>query len=156
VKPMDTETLDQHLRRALTPVLGQPVDSLISDAWLTIRNVLRPSRILRTTYKFVPVGLRREESIKVEINLNENASLYPLVGVELDMLDDDGETVRVTARSYDYLEKEGTHLGRDEANARLDERLLKPSFRRDMDTLLRPGLPKFDVDQGGLFQTPKP
>ena len=199
VKPMDPETLDQNLRHALTPVLGQPVDSLIADAWLTIRNVLRPSKILRTTYKFVPLGLRREESIKVEINLNENASLYPLVSVELDTLDDDGETVRATARSYDinemlgtkmralmqreqgrdlfdlvhawqlseegstpyavdgakameafawYLEKEGTYLGRNEASALLDERLRKPSFRRDMDTLLRPGLPKFDVDEG--------
>jgi len=110
VKPMDPETLDQNLRHALTPVLGQPVDSLIADAWLTIRNVLRPSRILRTTYKFVPLGLRREESIKVEINLNENASLYPLVSVELDTLDDDGETVRATARSYDINEMLGTKM----------------------------------------------
>jgi Nucleotidyl transferase AbiEii toxin, Type IV TA system len=74
VKAMDTETLDQHLRRVLTPVLGKPTDSLIADAWLAIRNVLKPSRILRTAYKFVPVGLRREEVIKVEVNLNENAS----------------------------------------------------------------------------------
>jgi hypothetical protein len=36
----------------------------------------------------------------------------------------------------------------DEANALLNERLRKPSFRRDMDTLLRPGLPKFNVDEG--------
>ena len=43
---MDTETLDQHLRRVLAPVLGQPADSLIADAWLAIRNVLRPPRIL--------------------------------------------------------------------------------------------------------------
>jgi predicted nucleotidyltransferase component of viral defense system len=110
VKLMDTETLAQHLRRALTPVLGQPADSLIADAWLTIRNVLRPSRILRTTYRFVPLGLRREESIKVEINLNENASLYLLVSVELDTLDDDGETVRATARSYDINEMLGTKM----------------------------------------------
>jgi hypothetical protein len=47
-----------------------------------------------------------------------------------------------------YLEKERTHLGRDEANALLDARLRKAAFRRDMDTLLRPGLPKFDVDEG--------
>jgi len=47
-----------------------------------------------------------------------------------------------------YLDKEGTHMGRDEANALLDVRLRKAAFRRDMDTLLRPGLPKFDVDEG--------
>ena len=141
--------------------------------------------------------MRREEVIKVEVNLNEHASLYPLVTVDLDTLDDDGETVRVKARSYDinemlgtktralmqreqgrdlfdlshawqlseagatpyavdgakameafawYLEQEGTHLGAVEANAQLDARLRKQAFRRDMDTLLRPGLPKFDVD----------
>ena len=39
-------------------------------------------------------------------------------------------------------------MGRDEANALLDARLRKSAFRRDMDTLLRPGLPKFDVDEG--------
>lgn len=197
VKAMDTDLLDQHLRRVLTPVLGQPADSLIADAWLAIRNVLRPSKILRTAYRFVPLGLQREEVIKVEVNLNEQKSLYPLVAVELDALDDDGETVRVEARSYDinemlgtktralmqreqgrdlfdlfhawqlsatgatpytvdgakamaaftwYLEQEGTQLGIGEANAQLDARLRKRGFRRDMDTLLRPGLPKFDVD----------
>ena len=57
IKAMDTDVPDQHLRRVLTPVLGQPADSLIADAWLALRNVLRPSKILRTTYKFVPVGL---------------------------------------------------------------------------------------------------
>lgn len=201
LKAMDTDTLDRHLRRVLTPVLGQPTDSLIADAWLAIRNVLKPSKILRTAYQFVPLGLRREETIKVEVNLNESASLYPLVSVELDTLDDDGDAVRASARSYDinemlgtktralmqreqgrdlydlfhawqlseagttpyavdgakameafawYLEKEGTHLGADEANALLDARLRKASFRRDMDTLLRPGLPKFDVEEGAV------
>jgi predicted nucleotidyltransferase component of viral defense system len=197
VKPIDPDTLDQHLRRVLTPVLGQPADSLIADAWLAIRNVVRPSKILRTAYKFVPLGLRREEIIKVEVNLNENASLYPLVSVELETLDGDGDPARAMARSYDinemlgtktralmqreqgrdlfdlfhawelsqtgatpyavdgakameafewYLEQEGTNLGASEANALLDERTRNRAFRRDMDTLLRPGLPKFDVD----------
>lgn len=108
VKAMDTDTLDRRLRGVLTPVLGQPADTLIADAWLAIRNVLRPSRILRTAYKFVPLGLRREEVIKVEVNLNENASLYPLVSVELDTLNDDGDTVRVKAHSYDINELLGT------------------------------------------------
>lgn len=45
-----------------------------------------------------------------------------------------------------YLEQEGTYLDASEAHARLDERLRKQAFRRDMDTLLRPGLRKFDVD----------
>lgn len=199
MKSMDADILDGHLRRVLMPVLGRPSDSLIADAWLALRNVLRPSKILRTAYKFVPLGLQREEVIKVEVNLNENASLYPLVSVEMDTLDDDGEYVRAAARSYDinemlgtkmralmqreqgrdlfdlfhawqlsgagatrylvdgakameaftwYLEKEGTSLGCHEANALLDAKVRKVAFRRDMDTLLRPGLPKFDVDSG--------
>jgi hypothetical protein len=45
-----------------------------------------------------------------------------------------------------YLEQEGTHLSSSEANVLLDERTRNRAFRRDMDTLLRPGLPKFDVD----------
>jgi hypothetical protein len=120
------------------------------------------------------------------------AARYSEVTVELDTLDDDGETVRANARSYDinemlgtktralmqreqgrdlfdlfhawqlseagatpyavdgvkameafawYLEQEGTQLGAVEANAQLDARLRKQGFRRDMDTLLRPGLP---------------
>lgn len=199
VKPMNTETLDRHLRRVLTPILGQPADSLVADAWLAIRNVLQPSRILRTAYRFVPIGLQRQETIKVEVNLDENASLYPLVKVELDTLDEDGELVRAVVRSYDldeilgtktralmqreqgrdlfdlyhawrlseggatrypvdaaramnaftwYLEKEGIAFSAGEASAHLDARLHKTGFRRDMDTLLRPGLPKFDVDEG--------
>ncbi|MDE0854879.1 MAG: nucleotidyl transferase AbiEii/AbiGii toxin family protein [Nevskia sp.] len=199
VKTMDTQTLEQHLRRALTPVLGTPSDSIFADAWLAIRNVARPSRILRISFKFVPLGLRREETIKVEVNLNESRSLYPLVDVQLNTLDNDGDLQPAVARSYDinemlgtktralmqreqgrdlfdlchawqlsqagntpfpvdgrkameafawYLKQEGTQIGTAEANARLDARLRKDGFRRDMDTLLRPGLPRFDVDAG--------
>jgi len=32
VKSMPTDELDRHLRRVLTPVLGQPANSLIADA----------------------------------------------------------------------------------------------------------------------------
>jgi len=45
-----------------------------------------------------------------------------------------------------YLEKEGARFTAAESDAQLDDRLRKTAFRHDMDTLLRPGLPKFDVD----------
>jgi hypothetical protein len=48
--------------------------------------------------------VQREETIKVEVNLTESASLYPLVEVALDVLDEDGEHARATARSYDINE----------------------------------------------------
>jgi len=202
VKAMDTDTLDRHLRRILAPVLGQPSDSLIADAWLAIRNVVRPSKILRTAYRFVPLGLQREETIKVEVNLNESASLYPLVDVALDVLDEDGDPARTTARSYDinemlgtktralmqreqgrdlfdlahawqlseagatpytvdgakamaafvwYLDKEGVQFSAQQANEQLDSHMTRKAFRRDMDTLLRPGMPVFDVDQAAVL-----
>ena len=129
VKSMDTDTLDGHLRRVLTPVLGRPSDSLIADAWLAIRNVLRPSKILRTAYKFIPLGLQREETIKVEVNLNESASLYPLVDVALDVLDEDGDRMQATARSYDINEMLGTKT----------RALMQREQGRDLFDLVMPG-----------------
>lgn len=49
-----------------------------------------------------------------------------------------------------YLEQEGTHMRAEEMKTQLAERLRKQAFRRDMDTLLRPGLPKFDVDAAAV------
>ncbi len=50
-----------------------------------------------------------------------------------------------------YLEKEGRRTSRaaGKLTAHLDARLDKAGFRHDMDTLLRPGLPAFDVDRAG-------
>ena len=47
-----------------------------------------------------------------------------------------------------YLEQEGARIGIAEANAALDERLRNRRFCDDMNTLLRPGLPKFDAGTG--------
>ncbi|WP_371860349.1 hypothetical protein [Sulfuriferula plumbiphila] len=52
VKPMQPDVLDQHLRRVLKSGLGNPMRSPAADTWLAFRNVLQPSRILRTAYKF--------------------------------------------------------------------------------------------------------
>jgi hypothetical protein len=90
-KPMDQDTLKRHLIRVLTPILGMPSPSVIADAWLALRNVVRPSKILRVVFKFIPLGLKREETIKVEVNLNEHQALYPFVMVDFQTLDEDGE-----------------------------------------------------------------
>ena len=197
VKALDTGELDRRLRSVLTPILGEPARSLLDDVGDALRNVWLPSTILRTRFQFVPLGLARKETIKVEVNLNEGSSLFPLVEVEIDSLDEDGERVRATAVSYDinemlgtktrallqreqgrdlfdlvhawrlseagatpfrvdgakamealswYLAKENQRVGKREANARLDQHLRNPGFRRDMDTLLRRELGQFDVD----------
>ena len=196
-KAMDTDTLEKHLRRVLTPILGEPAPSIFLDAWLALRNAKNSSKILSIKFKFVPIGLKRNETIKVDVNLNEHAALYPLVDVNFQSLDEEGELVTAQAISYDinemlgtktralmqrqqgrdlfdlwfawsqsqagttpyavngkrameafewYLGNEGTTMGRAEASQLLDQRLRNAAFRQDMDTLLRPDLPKFDVD----------
>lgn len=196
-KPMDTATLEKHLLRVLTPILGESSPSIFLDAWLALRNASKSSKILSIKFKFIPLGLSRYETIKVDINLNEHAALYPLVQVDFQSLDEEGELVTAQAISYDinemlgtktralmqrqqgrdlfdlwfawsqsqagvtpynvdgkrameafewYLANEGTVIGRAEAEQLLNQRLRNQVFRLDMDTLLRPGLPKFDVD----------
>jgi predicted nucleotidyltransferase component of viral defense system len=196
-KPMDTAILEKHLLRVLTPILGAPAPSIFLDAWLALRNASKRSKILSIKFKFIPIGLSRNETIKVDINLNEHAALYPLVNVNFQSLDEEGELVTAQAISYDinemlgtktralmqrqqgrdlfdlwfawsqsqagatpysvdgkramqafewYLANEGTAMGLEEAGQLLDQRLSNTTFRQDMDTLLRPGLPKFDVD----------
>lgn len=108
VAELETEELARRLRQVLTPILGQPVKSLAHDIRDAIRNAWQESRILRTEFRFVPLGLAREETIKVEVNLNEGGSLLPFVEVEIDTLDDDGELLRAKATSYDINEMLGT------------------------------------------------
>lgn len=196
-RPMDTDVLERDLVRALTPALGTPAPSIFTDAWLAVRNVGRPSKILSVKFKFIPVGLSKPETIKVDINLNERKSLYSLVDVDFRSMDDEGELFTAKAVSYDinemmgtktrallqrkqgrdlydlwlawtqseanatqyavdgkkamqafewYLANEGTQIGRAEAATLLSLRLRNQDFRNDMETLLRPGLMKFDVD----------
>lgn len=121
IKPMSNAELEKHLLRVLPSVLGRPSKSLIADIQLTLRNALSKSKIMRIEFKFVPLDLRREETIKVEINLNEHASLYPLVDIEFQSLDEEGELKTATATSYDIDEMLATktrallqrHQGRD-------------------------------------------
>ena len=199
-KPMTSDALEKRLVHILTPALGKPSPSVLADAWLAVRNVVRPSRILRIVFEFTPVGLARPEKVKVEVNLNEEQALYPLVDVDLETMSEEGDLEVVKVRSYDinemlgtktralmqrkqgrdlfdlwhawtlseagttpyvvdgqkamqafewYMKNEGTQLRREEANRLLDERLRDRGFRGDMDTLLRPGSAKFDVDVAG-------
>jgi predicted nucleotidyltransferase component of viral defense system len=110
IKAMDKDVLDLRLRAVLTPVLGAPSDTIIADAWLALRNVRKPSKILRTVFSYVPVGLRYPMKVKVEVNLNENKHLFPLVEVDVNLLDDDGELTKCRARSYEINEMLGTKL----------------------------------------------
>jgi hypothetical protein len=94
----DLRALELRLRAILAPVLGTPSDSIIADGWLAVRNATKPSKLLRTVFSYVPLGLRYPMTVKVEVNLNENKSLFPLVEVEVDLLNGDGELTRCRAR----------------------------------------------------------
>jgi predicted nucleotidyltransferase component of viral defense system len=107
-KSMPSDALERHLVRVLTPALGKPSPSMLADAWLAVRNVVRPSKILRIVFEFTPVGLARPEKVKIEVNLNEEQALYPLVEVDLETLSEDGDVEVAKVRSYDINEMLGT------------------------------------------------
>ncbi len=110
IKSVDRNTLDARLREALAPVLGEPSDSVIADASLAVRNAWKPSKILRTVHKYVPLGLRYPMTVKVEVNLNEQRSLFPFTEVQIAFLDEDGDLTGCSARSYDIHEMLGTKM----------------------------------------------
>src|ERR1700688_219565 len=105
---MQAETLAAHLQRVLQAALGNPSSSMVEEAKQRVRNLIKTSQVLRASFKFIPLGLSREETIKVEVNLNESAALYPLVDVDIGLLDDDGNFATATVRSYDIDEMLGT------------------------------------------------
>ena len=63
------------LRRVLEPVLGEPRASIVEWGRLAVRNVVKPSKILRTTYSVPPVTQSRHPiQIVVETNVEERRS----------------------------------------------------------------------------------
>jgi len=110
VKDMDRGELNARLRALLPDVLGKPSNSLVDDAVLFARNITKSSKILRIPFEFVPIGLRYAETIKVEVNLNENEPLHPLAEIQMASLDEEGELLSVPVRSYDINEMLGTKL----------------------------------------------
>lgn len=108
VKPMSKDRLERQLHRVLTPVLGEPYKSTIEKVKLALRNVFRPSEVMRIIFRFIPVDLQRPEIIKVEVNLDEAASLYPMVDVAIKFITEEGEIADASARSYDINEMLGT------------------------------------------------
>lgn len=60
------------LKRVLRPILGERVNSLFDKAALQIRNLFRPSRILRLEYAVPSImDPRRTMKIKIEVNVSE-------------------------------------------------------------------------------------
>jgi len=98
------------LIRVLAPILGQPTESILADIRLAVRNFVAKSRILRLTYTYDPLATSVTfMQLKVEVNLNENQSLFPLAHVDVTVPDGTAQRT-VSVVSYDLDEMLGTKL----------------------------------------------
>ncbi len=99
------------LARVLQPILGNPSESVLTEIQLAVRNLVSRSRIIRTTYTYDPVSSEAAfAQLKIEVNINEKRSLYPLVSIDIDVPDGSGGVRRLPVPSYDLDEMLGTKL----------------------------------------------
>jgi predicted nucleotidyltransferase component of viral defense system len=98
------------LRRVLSEVLGTPRTSVWDALSLTIRNTVRPSRVLRMTYA-VPSIIEPGTTlgIVVEANVTERPSYRPVVEIPFEFPYRD-TPVRTRIKGYDLAEMLGTKL----------------------------------------------
>ncbi|EQD32433.1 hypothetical protein B1A_19509, partial [mine drainage metagenome] len=104
-----------HIKRALTrilsPVLGSPSESVYTRIKLAVRNLTARSEIIRNTHIYNPLSEERALGrLKVEVNVSEQTSCYPLVNVGIDVPDDNGGSRQIIVRSYDVDEMLGTKM----------------------------------------------
>ena len=98
------------LKRVLEPILGRPKINVAGEFMLAVRNLLKPSRVIRQEYYFNPTSKPQVElKVKIEANCNERAPFYEIVdlnyavpqGLALDSFQ---------IRSYDIDEMLGTKM----------------------------------------------
>lgn len=104
-----------HLKKALTrvlrPFLGAPSESIYTTITLAVRNLAMKSQIIRSTYVYDPWSSEATFSkLKIEVNINETHSLYPLVPITIRVPDGVQGVREVTVRSYDLDEMLGTKM----------------------------------------------
>jgi predicted nucleotidyltransferase component of viral defense system len=100
----------EDLTAVLKPLLGRPVESLETTVRLAVRNLVSKSKIARLVYRYSPASpLAAMADLKVEVNLNEQKSLYPLTSVDIDVPSSSGP-LKVPVVSYDLDEMLGTKL----------------------------------------------
>lgn len=99
------------LHRVLRPILDTPSESVLADIQLAVRNLVAKSKILRITYTYGPMSTDAALAhLKVEVNINENRSFYPLVPIDVQVPDGEGGVRPVSVISYDLDEMLGTKL----------------------------------------------
>ena len=102
--------MEDRLRQVLAGVLGDPSDTIYDTVKLWARNAVGASNIMRIKFGFVPLGLQRTETIKVEANTEERKPLYPIVDVPILIIDDGGSQKTVQVKSFDINEMLGTKM----------------------------------------------
>jgi len=66
------------LIRVLEDVLGKPITFSWDQVFLTLRNRVQPSRILRLNYEVPPAAALAPLAVKIEANVNERQPFLPL------------------------------------------------------------------------------
>jgi predicted nucleotidyltransferase component of viral defense system len=95
----------------IKPNFGKPLGIYLRQNQARCWNLSTRSEILRNTYAYNPFS---EEAalghLKVEVNVNEQKSLYPLVKISIDVPADNGSTRQTVVQSYDIDEMLGTKM----------------------------------------------
>lgn len=104
-----------HIKKALTrvlkPMLSNPSESVFTTVQLAVRNLVAKSKVIRTTYTYDPTSSEAALAhLKVEVNINENKSFFPLVPITIAVPDSNGGQRAVQVVSYDLDEMLGTKL----------------------------------------------
>jgi hypothetical protein len=111
-----TQRPEAHIRKALQrvlePVLGSPQESVTGYIKLAIRNAVGKSKILRSTYCYEPTrgALAAKATLKVETNVSERSSCFPMVPVNFSYPDENGTLAQCTVMSFDIDEMRGTKM----------------------------------------------
>lgn len=99
------------IHRVLRPLLGKPAESMLVLVNLAIRNFVSSSKILREQYTYEPTSNdAAHATLKIEVNLNENKRVFPLVSVPILVPHESGVPEYVNVVSYDLNEMLGTKL----------------------------------------------
>lgn len=98
------------VRRVLRPVFGRPADSIWDTIQLAIRNVVRPSRVLRLTYSVPSVSEPGATlDIVVEANVTERAPHRAIVQIPFEYAFREAP-VKSVLNGYDLHEMLGTKM----------------------------------------------
>lgn len=104
-----------HIKKALTrvlkPLLSSPTESVLTSVQLAVRNLVAKSKIIRTTYTYDPTSTEAALAhLKIEVNVNEKRSFYPLVTTDISVPTSTGAPRTLQVVSYDLDEMLGTKL----------------------------------------------